>query len=52
MSLGARPRTRVRPLFSLCIDLLTEYIDCVDSLEGVPETIRVGVHIRCEHVRA
>ena len=51
MSLGARPRSCVRPLFSLCIDLLTEYIDCVDSLEGVPEAIRVGVHTRCVHLR-
>lgn len=38
---GPRPQARVRSLFDTCLGLLTEYIDAVESLWGVPDAIRV-----------
>ncbi|KAJ9516682.1 hypothetical protein QJQ45_015137, partial [Haematococcus lacustris] len=40
-SLGARLPCPVPSLDSLCCSLLAEYLDCVMSLEGVPDLIRV-----------
>ena len=39
--LGSRPICRVRPLFELCADVLVEYIDDVESLLGLPDSIKV-----------
>uniref|UniRef100_A0A7S3QLR1 F-box/LRR-repeat protein 15-like leucin rich repeat domain-containing protein n=1 Tax=Dunaliella tertiolecta TaxID=3047 RepID=A0A7S3QLR1_DUNTE len=39
--LGPRPRTRVQPLFELCIAMLVDHVDCIDSLFGVPDVMRV-----------
>eukprot|EP00198_Chlamydomonas_reinhardtii_P013477 XP_001702814.1 predicted protein [Chlamydomonas reinhardtii] len=40
-ALGPHPRDPVRPLFGQCLDVLTAYIDCVESLWGVPDAIKV-----------
>ena len=42
-ALGPHPRDPVRPLFGQCLDVLTAYIDCVESLWGVPDAIKVCV---------
>ncbi|KXZ44033.1 hypothetical protein GPECTOR_75g757 [Gonium pectorale] len=39
--LGPHPRDAVQPLFGRCLEVLTEYIDCVESLVGVPDAIKV-----------
>ncbi len=46
IKLGSRLPTRVRPLFELCADVLVEYIEDVESLLGLPDSIKVrsGVH--------
>ena len=46
VKLGSRLPTRVRPLFELCADVLVEYIEDVESLLGLPDSIKVrsGVH--------
>eukprot|EP00798_Chlamydomonas_sp_ICE-L_P027995 gene27995-32424_t len=41
ISLGPHPKSNVRLLSNICMDLLVEYVDCVESLVGVAETIRV-----------
>lgn len=38
--LGSRPICRVRPLFELCADVLVEYIEDVESLLGLPDSIK------------
>ncbi|KAG2431299.1 hypothetical protein HYH02_013430 [Chlamydomonas schloesseri] len=40
-ALGPHPRDPVKPLFGHCLDVLTAYIDCVESLWGVPDAIKV-----------
>ncbi|KAG2430452.1 hypothetical protein HXX76_009975 [Chlamydomonas incerta] len=40
-ALGPHPRDPVRPLFGQCLDVLTSYIECVESLWGVPDAIKV-----------
>lgn len=44
--LGPHPRCPVPPLFDACLDVLTNYIDCVESLWGVPDAIKVGGGVR------
>ncbi|GLC34657.1 hypothetical protein PLESTM_000222000 [Pleodorina starrii] len=39
--LGPHPSDPVRPLFDVCLDVLTAYVDCVESLWGVPDVIKV-----------
>ena len=41
--LGSRPVCRVRPLFELCADVLVEYIEDVESLLGLPDSIKVNL---------
>ncbi|EFJ52453.1 hypothetical protein VOLCADRAFT_86557 [Volvox carteri f. nagariensis] len=38
--LGPHTRDPVRPLFEICLDVLTAYVDCVESLWGVPDVIK------------
>lgn len=40
-SLGPHPRSAVGPLFDACLRVLTTYVDCIESLVGVPDAIRV-----------
>ncbi|KAG2483984.1 hypothetical protein HYH03_017151 [Edaphochlamys debaryana] len=40
-SLGPHPRCPVPPLFATCLGVLTAWVECVESLEGVPDAIRV-----------
>ncbi|GIL72169.1 hypothetical protein Vretimale_462 [Volvox reticuliferus] len=40
-SLGPHPQESVRSLFETCLDVLTTYVDCVESLWGVPDVIKV-----------
>ncbi|GFR40008.1 hypothetical protein Agub_g543, partial [Astrephomene gubernaculifera] len=40
-ALGPHLVDPVAPLFSLCLDVLTEWVECVESLEGVPDVIKV-----------
>lgn len=42
---GAPPRTAqcaVRPLFDICLTLVSEYIDDVESLWGLPDAIKAS----------
>ncbi|GAX78034.1 hypothetical protein CEUSTIGMA_g5476.t1 [Chlamydomonas eustigma] len=42
VSQGPRPGPSAIPaLFTLCLTVLNEYVDCIDSLVGVPDTIRI-----------
>ena len=41
VKLGGRLPCRVRPLFELCADVLVEYIEDVESLLGLPDSIKV-----------
>jgi len=34
-------KRKIGTLFESCVSLLVEYIDCIESLEGVPDSIRV-----------
>ncbi|DBB02954.1 hypothetical protein WJX77_009284 [Trebouxia sp. C0004] len=40
VKLGSRLPSRVRPLFELCADVLVEYIEDVESLLGLPDSIK------------
>ncbi|GIL45521.1 hypothetical protein Vafri_2737 [Volvox africanus] len=40
-SLGPHPQETVRSLFDTCLDVLTTYVDCVESLWGIPDVIKV-----------
>lgn len=40
-ALGLRPAPRVGKLFSMCLALLVEYIDDVETLYGLPTPIKV-----------
>lgn len=39
--LGPRPSPRVGRLFDMCLDLLVEYIEDVETLYGLPSAIKV-----------
>jgi len=54
VKLGSRLPTRVRPLFELCADVLVEYIEDVESLLGLPDSIKVRlvVHTKPESLHA
>ena len=34
-------RRHLRSLFDTCLTLLAEYVDCIDTLQGIPDPIRV-----------
>lgn len=42
VKLGSRLPCRVRPLFELCADVLVEYIEDVESLLGLPDSIKAS----------
>ena len=31
----------MQPLFDICVDVLVEHVDCIESLWGVPDAMRV-----------
>ena len=37
----AQTATYMQPLFKLCVGLLVEHVECIDSLAGVPDVMRV-----------
>lgn len=42
--LGPRPSQRVGRLFDMCLDLLVEYIEDIETLYGLPSAIKVTLH--------
>ncbi|GLI64150.1 hypothetical protein VaNZ11_007335 [Volvox africanus] len=49
-ALGPHPQESVRSLFDTCLDVLTTYVDCVESLWGVPDVIKVRLATSvCSH---
>jgi F-box and leucine-rich repeat protein 7 len=49
---GAPPRMAqcaVKPLFDICLTLVSEYIDDVESLWGLPDAIKAGISEHCSH---
>ena len=45
--LGPRPVQRVGRLFDMCLDLLVEYIEDVETLFGLPSAIKVSFPHSC-----
>ena len=41
---GRRPEQRVPPLVTMCVKLMVEYIEDVESLVGLPDIIKVLTH--------
>ena len=41
IKLGNRRTCRVRPLYEMCADVLTEYVEDIETLEGLPDSIKV-----------
>lgn len=39
--MGLRPSCRVPRLFDACVDVLVEYVECVETLWGIPDVIKV-----------
>ena len=39
---GRRPEQRVPPLVTMCVQLMVEYIEDVESLVGLPDVIKVA----------
>jgi predicted glycosyltransferase len=36
-------KRKVTSLFDTTLDLLTEYVDCIESLDGMPDTLKVVI---------
>jgi len=34
-------RRRLKPLFDTCLTLLADYVDCIETLQGIPDVIKV-----------